>query len=107
MAYLSSLPIDTLKIDRAFISRLGQKSEDEAIVRAILMMARTMGLYVTAEGIETDSQRAELNTLGCDRGQGYLFAKPLNLGALEEMLKKENAEQEQQGAIQELMLKAA
>ncbi len=77
MAYLSTMPVDTLKIDRAFVSRLGQKSEDDAIVRAILSLARTMGLSVTAEGIETEAQLKELSIMGCDRGQGYLFSKPL------------------------------
>ena len=86
MAYLSSLPVDTLKIDRAFISRLGQTAEDDAIVRAILTMAKTMGLFVTAEGIESVDQLGELRALGCDRGQGYLFAKPLTISDFEQLL---------------------
>ncbi len=86
MSYLSSLPIDTLKIDRAFISRLGLKNEDDAIVRAILTMAKMMQMHVTAEGIETPEQLGELNLLGCERGQGYLFAKPLTGGDMEVLL---------------------
>ena len=93
MAYLSNLPIDTLKIDRSFINKLGIKAEDDAIVRAILMMAQTMGLSVTAEGIETDAQREELNTLGCDRGQGYYFARPLTALKCGEMLESHSRRQ--------------
>ncbi len=95
MSYLSSLPIDTLKIDRAFISRLGLKNEDDAIVRAILTMAKMMHMHVTAEGIETQEQLGELNLLGCERGQGYLFAKPLTGGDMEILLK--NAHKKENG----------
>jgi diguanylate cyclase (GGDEF)-like protein len=77
MAYLSSLPIDTLKIDRSFVSRLGQQTEAEAIVRAIISLAKTLNLQVTSEGIETPEQLAHLQALGCERGQGYYFARPL------------------------------
>lgn len=81
MAYLSRLPIDTLKIDRAFVQRLGGQAEDDAIVRAIVSLAKTLGLSVTSEGIETPEQLAYLQALGCDRGQGYLYARPLTPAA--------------------------
>jgi diguanylate cyclase (GGDEF)-like protein/PAS domain S-box-containing protein len=78
MSYLSTLPIDTLKIDRAFISRLGADPEGEAIVQAILSMAKALGLMVTSEGIETADQLDHLETLGCQEGQGFLFSKPMD-----------------------------
>lgn len=81
MAYLSRLPIDTLKIDRAFVQCLGRQAEDDAIVRAIVSLAKTLGLSVTSEGIETPAQLAHLQALGCDRGQGYLYARPLTAAA--------------------------
>jgi len=76
LSYLKQLPVDTLKIDRSFVSGLPGDFNDEAIVRSILGLARDFGLSVTAEGIETDAQAMFLQTLGCNRGQGYLFAKP-------------------------------
>jgi EAL domain-containing protein (putative c-di-GMP-specific phosphodiesterase class I) len=79
LSSLKRLPIDTLKIDRSFVSGLGQDPEDHAIVLAIISLARTLGISVVGEGIETALQRAQLEALGCDRGQGYLFARPLNV----------------------------
>lgn len=81
MAYLRRLPIDTLKIDRAFVQRLGEQSEDDAIVRAIVTLAKTLNLSITSEGIETPEQLTHLQELGCDRGQGYLYARPLTAAA--------------------------
>jgi diguanylate cyclase (GGDEF)-like protein len=86
MAYLSRFPIDTLKIDQSFIGRLGQQAEDDAIVRAIISLAKNLNLRVTSEGIETPEQLTELQALGCDRGQGYLFARALHSTALEALL---------------------
>lgn len=86
MAYLSSLPLDTLKIDRSFVGKIGGHEEDEAIIRAIVTLAKTLNLHITSEGIETQGQLAQLKELGCDRGQGYLFAQPLPGDALGELL---------------------
>jgi diguanylate cyclase (GGDEF)-like protein/PAS domain S-box-containing protein len=77
LSYLKSLPVDTLKIDRTFVDGLGQDSQDTAIVHSIVALADTLNLSVTAEGIETPAQQTELLRLGCARGQGYLFARPL------------------------------
>ena len=77
LGYLKSLPIDTLKIDRSFVDQLGQNVGDTAIVQTITTLANTLGLSVTAEGIETVSQLAQLRGLACDQGQGYYFARPL------------------------------
>ncbi|MEA2586317.1 MAG: hypothetical protein QOF33_4402, partial [Thermomicrobiales bacterium] len=73
---LKSAPIDTLKIDRAFVAGLGRDPADEAILQAVVAFARALGLGVTAEGIETAEQVTALQSLGCDHGQGFYFAAP-------------------------------
>lgn len=82
MAYLSSLPIDTLKIDRSFISKMSRSDEDVAIVRAIVTLAKTLDLRITSEGIETSEQHVQLSALGCDFGQGYFFDRPMSAESL-------------------------
>jgi len=77
LSYLKHLPLDTLKIDRSFISQVDTNSADEAIVSAILAMARSLGLKVIAEGVETSSQLAVLERHGCPMAQGYYFGRPL------------------------------
>jgi diguanylate cyclase (GGDEF)-like protein/PAS domain S-box-containing protein len=86
LSYLKRFPIDTLKIDRVFIDGLGQDPEDTAIVRATIAFAKTLNLTVTAEGIETAEQLAELRMLGCDQGQGFYFARPMPAAELEVIL---------------------
>ena len=88
LAYLKRLPLDILKIDRAFISGIGQDSEDTAIVRAIITMAKSLNLSITGEGIETAEQAALLREWACDKGQGYYFARPLDTAAVTEILRK-------------------
>ena len=77
LGYLKRFPVDTLKIDRSFVQGVALNAKDTAIVRAVVDVAKSLNLSVTAEGIETDDQLAQLQELGCDRGQGYLFARPL------------------------------
>jgi EAL domain-containing protein (putative c-di-GMP-specific phosphodiesterase class I) len=77
LAYLKRLPIDTLKIDRAFVDGLGTDPNDSAIVTAVVGVARALGLAVTAEGVETDIQFEELRRLGCDYAQGFRFSRPI------------------------------
>jgi EAL domain-containing protein (putative c-di-GMP-specific phosphodiesterase class I) len=77
MSYLSMLPIHTLKIDRAFVQRIGLGAEDSSIVRTMISLAKTLHLEVVSEGVETIEQFECLRDLGCDRGQGYYFARPL------------------------------
>jgi len=77
LAYLKRLPVDALKIDKAFIDGLGTGEGDTAIVEAIITLAHTLGLQVIAEGVETAAQAEWLRALGCDLAQGYHFARPL------------------------------
>ena len=86
MCYLSDFPVDTLKIDRAFVQRIDQSREDQAIVEAIVTLSRNLSLSVTSEGIETEQQMRLLQGLGCDRGQGYLFSKPVEASRMTEFL---------------------
>jgi diguanylate cyclase (GGDEF)-like protein/PAS domain S-box-containing protein len=77
LSYLSRLPIDCLKIDRSFVQRLGPDRHDVAIVQAIISLARSLGMRVMAEGVETREQLDFLRSLGCEEGQGFYFSKPL------------------------------
>jgi diguanylate cyclase (GGDEF)-like protein/PAS domain S-box-containing protein len=69
-------PVDVIKIDRSFVAGLGQEESDGAVVSAVLTLARTLGLAVVAEGVETEAQLGLLRELGCDIGQGFYFARP-------------------------------
>ncbi len=76
LGYLKALPVDCLKIDRSFVAGLASDPDDRAIVAAVVHMGHALGLQVTAEGIETSEQLAQLERLGCDVGQGFYFARP-------------------------------
>ena len=78
LAYLKRLPLDVLKIDRSFVIGIGVDREDRAIVKAIISLAKSLNLSITAEGIETEEQSTLLRDWACERGQGYYFARPLN-----------------------------
>ncbi|HWM40942.1 MAG TPA: EAL domain-containing protein [Burkholderiales bacterium] len=86
LAYLRSLPIDKLKIDRSFLRAIDSQSADEAIVRAITALATTLGISVAAEGVETAAQLERLLALGCEEWQGHYFSVPLEAAAFEELL---------------------
>jgi diguanylate cyclase (GGDEF)-like protein/PAS domain S-box-containing protein len=77
LAYLKRFPVDVLKIDRSFVAGLGQDPDDTSIATAIISLARSLGLRVVAEGVETRLQLDELRRLGCDGAQGFLFARPV------------------------------
>ncbi len=87
LGYLKRFPIDTLKIDRSFISGLESGGgQDEAIIRSVVALAKTLNLSVTGEGIETAGQHSYLRSVGCDLVQGFLFARPMPAEEFGEML---------------------
>jgi diguanylate cyclase (GGDEF)-like protein len=76
LGYLKRFPVDSVKIDRSFVSGLGSNPEDSAIVAAVVSLGHALGLTVVAEGVETERQLEELVALGCDTAQGFYFAEP-------------------------------
>ena len=86
LSYLRRFPVDTLKIDKAFVEGLGSDPEGEAIVRATIGIGQALGLRLVAEGIETGAQATRLRELGCAVGQGYRFAPPGPPAAIERFL---------------------
>ncbi|HEX8136802.1 MAG TPA: EAL domain-containing protein [Pyrinomonadaceae bacterium] len=86
LSYLHRFPIDTLKIDRSFVSRMVDNNENKEIVRTIVMLAQNLGMDVVAEGVETKAQLEELRQLECENGQGYLFSKPMVMKAAEKII---------------------
>jgi EAL domain-containing protein (putative c-di-GMP-specific phosphodiesterase class I) len=88
LSYLKGFPIDTVKIDRSFIRDLTTDPDDAAITAAIISMAKTLNLRVTAEGVETEEQLAFLRAHGCDEMQGYLFSPPVPADQATEMLRE-------------------
>jgi diguanylate cyclase (GGDEF)-like protein/PAS domain S-box-containing protein len=77
LSYLHRFPIDTLKIDRSFVTQMTDNTENAEIVRTIVTLARSLDMNVIAEGVETREQLRRLGDLGCDYGQGYLFSRPV------------------------------
>jgi diguanylate cyclase (GGDEF)-like protein/PAS domain S-box-containing protein len=86
LSYVHRFPLNSLKIDRSFVSEMGTKGERSEIVRAIVNLAHNLGLDVIAEGVETQSQLDHLTALGCDYGQGYLFSAPASADAATALL---------------------
>lgn len=82
MSYLQKLPVTRLKIDKSFLEDVPGSEENEAIIKASIALAKTFKLSITAEGIENEAQKEVLKELGCDVGQGYYYAKPLDLEEL-------------------------
>ncbi len=90
LSYLHRFPVDCLKIDRSFVSCLTKQSEHISIVRSILTIAHTLGMKVTAEGVEDLDQVHELKRLECDFAQGYWFAKPLGVTDAERLIQEKS-----------------
>ena len=86
LSYLSRLPIDCLKIDRSFVSRVHEKGHDAAITQAVISLAHSLAVRVIAEGVETVEQLEFLRTHRCDQGQGYLFSPAVDPGAMAKLL---------------------
>jgi len=105
LSYLQQFPVDILKIDKSFIDKINDSKEGAAVARAIITMGDTLHLRTVAEGIETPEQTATLQSLGCELGQGYHFARPLNIEDMNTFLfkiilseKKNEFEQEEMTA---------
>jgi len=92
LSYLHRFPVNTLKIDRSFVSRMGETDEDAAIVRTIILLSETLGMNVIAEGVETAVQKSTLQLLGCEYGQGYFFSKPMDSKAATILLSNQSDE---------------
>jgi diguanylate cyclase (GGDEF)-like protein len=86
LSYLRKFPLDRIKIDRSFVTDMAARSDQLAIIQAVLAIARALGMSVTAEGVETAIQKDFLKALGCDSAQGYLFGKPVPFDELAEIL---------------------
>src|SRR3989441_267075 len=88
LAYLSRLPLDTLKIDRGFVQGMTENPHDTSIVGTIISLAQALRLKVVAEGVETEQQAQLLRLLRCDQAQGFLFSRPVPAEDIEALLKK-------------------
>ncbi len=86
LRYLQELPIDIIKIDRSFVKNLAVSESDAMIVETILSMAKHLGKYTIAEGVETEEQLAFLRKHGCDAYQGYLHSKPMSSDSFSKLL---------------------
>lgn len=90
LSHLRALPFDRIKIDRSFISSMNENSESEAIVNAIAGLGASLSVPITAEGIEDDSVIERLSALGCTKGQGYLYGRPLSIDDARKLLVEQN-----------------
>ena len=88
LSYLARLPINSLKIDRSFISEMNQGPEQMAIVSTVVSLGKALNLKVVAEGVETAEQKNLLSLLKCDEIQGYLFSPPLPVDKIKAMLQQ-------------------
>ncbi|MFL5427530.1 MAG: EAL domain-containing protein [Myxococcales bacterium] len=87
LSYLHRLPIDLLKIDGSFVHTMGSDDKNRRIVETILLLGRNLGVEVVAEGVETEAQAGALHRMGCNFGQGFLFARPVDIEAATELVK--------------------
>jgi diguanylate cyclase (GGDEF)-like protein/excisionase family DNA binding protein len=92
LSQLRDLPLDGIKIDRSFVTELGPGDPNDAIVRAIVTLAHGLGVKVVAEGIEVPGQARRLRALGCDLGQGFLWSRPLEPAAIDDLLAADEAQ---------------
>jgi diguanylate cyclase (GGDEF)-like protein len=86
LGYLQRFPLDKLKIDRSFVTALGNSANGGVIIQAIVALGRALGLSILVEGVETEQQRVLLRLAGCDEMQGYLFARPAPAKAIDRLL---------------------
>ena len=90
LSRLQQFPVDSVKIDRAFISQMDSDAESHKIVQVIIMLAQTLGLVTVAEGTETEEQVNQLKALDCGFAQGYYFSKPADHQVISDLLLKVN-----------------
>ncbi|HEV7858980.1 MAG TPA: EAL domain-containing protein [Pyrinomonadaceae bacterium] len=103
LSYLHRFPVDTLKIDRSFISRMGPDNENNEIVRTIAKLAQNLGMEIVAEGIETEEQLRQLSLLACEYGQGYLFSHPLSAEATSGFIQRDQQHQRRRTGLDLLL----
>jgi PAS domain S-box-containing protein len=99
LAYLKRFRVDTLKVDRTFIDGIERDEHDTAIVRSVVSLARSLGLTVTAEGIETADQLDAVRTLDCDEGQGFLFLRPKPSEEITHFMQQQQKQQPGRGLL--------
>jgi EAL domain-containing protein (putative c-di-GMP-specific phosphodiesterase class I) len=87
LSYLQQFPVDSLKIDRSFISGMGKSSEGDTLIHTLIQLGKALNLETLAEGIEEDDQLVQLRGEKCDVGQGYLFARPVEPQEIEKFLR--------------------
>jgi diguanylate cyclase (GGDEF)-like protein len=87
LSYLADLPVNFVKIDKSFIDRITSDAGGTTMARAVVDLSRALGFTCIAEGVESESQRAALDDLGCENSQGYLFARPAGATAIAEVLR--------------------
>jgi EAL domain-containing protein (putative c-di-GMP-specific phosphodiesterase class I) len=88
LSYLHQFPVDTLKIDQSFVSRLDATSQNLEIVRTIVMLAHNLGMDVIAEGLEMPDQALQLRRLGCEFAQGFPYSRPVDPAAAMALLRR-------------------
>lgn len=89
--YIKELPIDTLKIDRSFITHIDSSRAEYAIIKALVSLCRDLSLNMVVEGVETALQKKTLLELGCERAQGFYFYKPLPADKVAELLQQQSS----------------
>jgi EAL domain-containing protein (putative c-di-GMP-specific phosphodiesterase class I) len=99
LSYAARLPINSLKVDRSFISGMTANPHDMAIVTTIIALARALNLRVVAEGVETAEQSRLLSLVKCDEAQGFLFSKPLPASGIEPLLRTLAPEERHRGSL--------
>lgn len=89
LSYLSRIPADTIKIDRSFVSKIDTSDEGYNIIKVIINLAKSLGMTIIAEGIETKEQLNKLKTLGCHYGQGFLFSKAIKSDKIPDLIREQ------------------
>ena len=100
LAYLKQLPVHKLKIDRSFVNGMAASARDQSIVRTVVQLAQNLGLEVVAEGVESSADVRRLRDLGCARGQGYFFGRPMRRQQLEHWVAAREAARARAGGTQ-------